>query len=378
MQEIAYTAKAQPRIACLDGVRFLAVGSVIIQHYWFLKTPVIGIDFGKAGVDLFLSLSGFLITSQLMTRYQPQNGIARAYFSFWLARSFRIIPLVVLAMIFLSLFPINKPAAFYLYNLTFAHNFYTAQTGGYLPYTGHFWTLGVEMQFYAVFPFIFWCLPRGKRAAGLTILMAALWALTPVINHFLNLKSPQVLLHAMAAPLLMGAILAAIESDELRKSAARAMLVFGLIFCAGRALAMTIVGGTPWPEELNCFLYAGIVGSVPYYPLASRVLSLPPITFIGRISYGIYVWHLVVIVLQPYLPTAVQSPFVMLAITMLFSVSSWYLVEVPLNRMGHRLARRLAEARPLPTSSRVSEPSPEPARASSTAPRPGAAIAVSE
>src|SRR5215468_8559176 len=125
MQEVADTAKAETRIGYLDGVRCLAVGSVLVQHYWIQTTPAIGIDFGKAGVDLFLSLSGFLITSQLMTRYQPRKGIARAYLSFWLARGFRIVPLVVLAMIFLSLLPIPKPAGFYLYNLTFAHNVYT-------------------------------------------------------------------------------------------------------------------------------------------------------------------------------------------------------------------------------------------------------------
>jgi peptidoglycan/LPS O-acetylase OafA/YrhL len=286
-----------------------------------------------------------------MTRYWPYRGVPVAYFSFWLARSFRIVPLVFLAMAFLWLFPFGgKNTSFYLYNLAFAHNFYTAQTGGYLPYTGHFWTLGVEMQFYLLFPLLFWMLPKRNRTVWLTALMVALWTITPAINQYLALPAPQVLLHAMADLLLMGAILATVENEDKRKQLSLAMFTCGLIFWIGRAISLHVAGWTPWPEALSSFLFAGLVGLSAHVRFARNFLSLPPLVFIGRISYGIYVWHLIVLVLHPYamtyLPVGVgSSKLLMLATTMLFSVLSWYAFENPLNRIGHALSRKVGSAR---------------------------------
>lgn len=118
-------ADQHPRVFYLDGVRTFAVLAVIIQHYAaadsVLRIP--GLSWGLIGVHTFFVLSGFLITTQLQSRYRAEDGVLTAYGRFAIARAFRIVPLVWLALLVLTVLSGQiLPPEVYCVNLAMAQN----------------------------------------------------------------------------------------------------------------------------------------------------------------------------------------------------------------------------------------------------------------
>jgi peptidoglycan/LPS O-acetylase OafA/YrhL len=154
-------------MAQLDGLRAVAVGAVMLQHFW-LGAGLF--DFGAMGVRLFFVLSGFLITGILLkSRELLDSGEQRPSFAlgrFYIRRFLRIFPLyyaVLLAAWLLRLWGTRGEMGWHLAYLTNVDLFLRGRWWGDI---SHFWSLAVEEQFYLVWPLVILLAPRRRCSAS--------------------------------------------------------------------------------------------------------------------------------------------------------------------------------------------------------------------
>ena len=323
----------------LDGVR--AIAALLVMAFHFCQGKRIGgiAILGQTGVDLFFVLSGFLITGILLLAEPRQWSEIR---TFYIRRTLRIFPLYYGFLILAVLFGWKVSATYWVYLENFALSFHSSVAG-----PSHFWSLAVEEQFYLVWPFLVLFLPRHLLLRALWALVA-LTALTRVailptgINAFYF--SP-----ARLDGLAAGALLAVYH--QRRGLGAHRRLLLGLMLGAAVAVwaEWWIFRGRSQPVvevtkfTLTTLFYAGAVGylvSGGQSPF-NRLLRSPPMRYLGRISYGMYVLHpavfMAVFALLPQVPGSLQL-LLCLAFTLLVSLGSWYGLERPFLRMKDRLA----------------------------------------
>jgi peptidoglycan/LPS O-acetylase OafA/YrhL len=319
---------------------------------------------GFAGVDVFFVISGFLITGMLL-RDVAADGTVR-FGHFYAARVRRILPVALLALgvvVGVGFAVFNGPRAWQtvwdaVWSALFAMNWHLALDGtDYFAATGaesplqHFWTLSVEEQFYLVWPLLVLLLvlavPSASRrraggrlavAAGAALVVAvSLWwgvtqtAEAPTVAYFstatrawelaggalLATLSPVLLRIPRALGGLMGwAGLAGVVASFLLLDPASAMPVPGALLPAG-ATALVLAGGV-----------AGDPRHRHLFPLTN-----PVSTYIGDMSYSLYVWHYPVIVFAAVLlPPGELTTLVVLAVIGVVSAVSYLAVEQPIHR----------------------------------------------
>lgn len=305
----------------LDGLRAIAFLQVFFFHaLWRLKDISGGerllsllrpFVFGWAGVDLFFVLSGFLITLGLVKSLDKAGYFKR----FYIKRLLRIFPLyyATIFAVFLALpmvYP-NAPKTYpglYENSLAFVfnvQNWVMALTTTDLSVLSHFWSLAIEEQFYLIWPFSVLLLPRGQKAAlacfsvaGLILLLRCWITLcyldSPTINRFLHNSTL-----TRADALLMGAGLA--YYLHYRKEAP------SFSYCFNRALMLLIPVALfliiVWPTTPRTQIMYSIgysvmaIGAVAlvlvfhHESCDSSALANPTLRYIGKISYGLYVYH---------------------------------------------------------------------------------------
>ncbi len=147
----------------LDGLRFVAVTLVLIDHW---TGDALNFPISYLGVCMFFVLSGFLITRILLQAKEKDEKFARGHgFSlkqFYIRRTIRIFPVYYLTIFILYLLnepPIREKIAWYL---TYSTNIYVALKHTWLGSSDHLWSLAVEEQFYLFFPFVVLFIPLRK------------------------------------------------------------------------------------------------------------------------------------------------------------------------------------------------------------------------
>lgn len=352
------TSAAAGHLRTLDGLRTLAIALVLWQHTPILFTAS-GIDHDSWmwsrslmawwGVDLFFVLSGFLITGILRRTATAPRGLS----VFWARRALRIFPLFYLYLAVTYLygrfggFAVEDEAwAYYLVHLA---NLKIATTDFGLPIFGVLWSLAVEEQFYAFYPLVVRRLTRRHLAfACLAVIAAApfvriaLYQWTPLERHALH-----VLVFCRADTLAIGALIGlAWESDVARarlQRACRWALPFAVAVLASvfyfrfghwvcpYEKTWTMIGYTS--VGAACGVILVLVASAG--PIASAVFGNPVTTYLGKISYGIYLWHCLVGSVVANLP-GIESPAMrislFLATTITVSALSFHLWETPFLR----------------------------------------------
>ncbi|HEX5199153.1 MAG TPA: acyltransferase family protein [Actinoplanes sp.] len=359
----------------LDGIRALAVTAVVLFH-----AGVGGLSGGFLGVDTFFVLSGFLITS-LLLRERARSGRIRLR-RFWVRRARRLLPalLTVLAATViaghylldegdLGLLRTDAYAALaYVANwrMIFRGTGYVAATATPSPLQ-HTWSLGIEEQFYLLWPLLVagllaWLAARRALATllwlcvGGTVLSEALcaWLFRPEslgrAYYGTDTRAQALLIGAGLAALLTGPAPAwlsrAFGRSRLGVLAGAALAVtFWLWHAAGDQAAWMYHGGLTLAALATAVVIAHVILQ-PAAPIA-RALALPPLVWLGRISYGVYLWHWPLFTFVTADLTGLSRwPLlaVRLAGTLGVAVLSYHLVEQPIRRGV--LARRLPRPAP--------------------------------
>lgn len=330
----------------IDGLRACAVVPVVLFHLGAGWLPG-----GFLGVDVFFVISGFLITRILLRDIEAGTF---SFTEFMVRRILRIVPALltmIVATLVVTWFFVFRPdqptigrqavAAL----LSVANVYFWRTTGDYWGPQAeqspllHTWSLSVEEQFYLVAPPCLWIL---HRVAPQRLRPAILVATLASFGLFLfglatgRATSTFYLLHARAWELGAGCCLAAFPPSNHRGQSERApwrdavgLLGLGLIF-ATFVLA-------PWAgPSLNWMASLTVVGAVLVLAFAQSgpchwLLTRQPLTWLGKTSYSIYLWHWPVIVLSK-LDGRVSSLWLLCIPILLLGGLSYELVEQPCRR----------------------------------------------
>jgi peptidoglycan/LPS O-acetylase OafA/YrhL len=368
--------QAGPHLAELDGVRALAILAVLAHHgsYGFVKG-------GFLGVDLFFVLSGFLITRLLAAEWARHGSIRLSMF--YARRALRIVPPLVTALVIAQLlgkFDWRQGAAPILF---FYANYIDAQALGTMV---HAWSLAVEEQFYLAWPLVFVVAMRyGGNRAGVTVALAAFLAALTFRLYCVSagMDAEAIYRHGLARSdsLAAGCLIALTgmghagdspAARHTRRIADRIVLVCFVVSFA--VLCLVAVHTHPWMLGLGYSLFAiasalfiAALVAEPPQAWSKRLASSAVLTWIGRRSYGIYLFHVPIFVaLEPFRERQSVINFVLVTIgrviaTLIVAELSWRLIEAPALRLKRYFY-------PVRVSSRVGPPTnPDPAGTGRTA-----------
>ena len=346
------------RVPALDGIRGLAVAAVLLFHGGVSWAPG-----GFLGVDVFFVLSGFLITTLLIEEMAERGGIGLR--AFWTRRARRLIPALVVTVVAVvatahliaegrspESVRFDAAAALgYVANWRFIVSGadYFNRAAGPSPLE-HTWSLAVEEQFYVVWPLVALLVLRYRTwllgvvavvaAAGSAIAMAVLADDGDISRAYFGSDTRvHVVLIGAAAAVVVHRWRAA---DEHLRPPAWAWDVAGAFGVAAVGFAIARAGG----QELG--LYRGgfaalaastaiVAGSVVLAPAGgiAAVLSLPPLRWLGEISYAAYLWHWPAYLLLTSSRTGLEGGqllAVRLGATVAVATASTWLIENPIRR----------------------------------------------
>jgi peptidoglycan/LPS O-acetylase OafA/YrhL len=323
----------------LDGVRAIAVLLVVTAH---MHTHFWDVTAGGLGVYVFFVLSGYLITS-LALREEAETG-SLSFTAFYIRRIFRIFPLyyLVLAVYCVLIFglgvsPERRPqmSANMPYYLTYFQEvpFFRGNLGIF----GHSWSLGIEEKFYLLWPVVAFSIFRGKDKMRFW-LACGLALLATFSGVFV----------APYAAILAGCALAfALRNVQVRSAIERAGSTAAYI-CFSILFVFQVFVMSHWDGgNASKSLYSGVVACnlafVLLVPtLANRILMWRPLVFIGKVSYGVYlVHHLILnfaekVVHQSVILSYLLTVFLSIVVAYVFHIS----IEKPLIRTGRNLSSR--------------------------------------
>lgn len=371
----------------LDGLRTVAVAGVFFFH-----TATDSMPGGSIGVDVFFTLSGFVITLLIM---KERIATGRLHLGiFYAKRLARLWPaLLALCAVIVAvgfLYPASGwggqtefvlPAAAYVMNLAHFGMFGESIAGETL---GPTWTLAVEEQFYLVWPLLllvmlrFW---KVRTAALATVALAAVF----VLNRFLLVNTGEPLDRIYNGPdtradeLLIGCALALLftavrNGSQLHLALASAARWAAPLAGTALVVALFLLKEPDTPGDwFNMFwtlgpavlalLSAVLIGSLVLQPAGflSRILSHPWLARPGRdLSYGMYLWHLpVYLLLMPLIPALPLRIALTAVLTVLLAYASFRWVEWPLRRWANkRLEPGVVRSNPVLSAPRDATPAP--------------------
>jgi peptidoglycan/LPS O-acetylase OafA/YrhL len=337
------------RVLELDALRGLACLAILVYHLMPHRLPG-----GWAGVDLFFVLSGYLITSIVLKSFHERRFLAH----FYMRRGLRIWPVYYLTVLLLVAAAPILPRPYNLggvpYLLTYTQNvplYWSSKAPHFASYLMHTWSLAIEEQFYLIWPPLI-CIAgrRGVIPLSLALASASVWARAHGFHWWLLL--------ARGDGLAMGSLLAILFSTrggETRRPAilslafattSTAAMLYLIAFSARGAMSRLEM--PMWPASIvlvvNLFAF-GVVGLVVSFqghpalrPLRSRWLVKA-----GQLSYGLYMYHYVVLLLSDDLAQRFGlggRPFWRQALTAATIVAlaalSWRYVERPFLRLKDR------------------------------------------
>jgi peptidoglycan/LPS O-acetylase OafA/YrhL len=339
-------------------VRALAIVPVVLFHT-ALSRHIPG---GAAGVDLFFVLSGFLITTILLEEWARDGRVDVG--AFYVRRALRLGPAMLALLLFAwvatlagwgTAMTARAMTSFTVYVLTYTANWVLAhQTMAWPPMLGHLWSLAVEEQFYLVWPWLLVLVLRGglrlRHAIALLLVTIAALALWRAIHWHRHHDLYRVLYSTdmRAGGLLFGGAVAAFRRLGWRVSRPLAftLAAAGVLLCAYSFLfvdklrAYPLLGGLQ-PVELGGGMLVFALATGACGPL-QRLLEARPLLWLGRRSYGIYLWHLPALYLaSEALPGArVLATFVGVAVALPVAELSYRYVEQPALRLKARRAAR--------------------------------------
>lgn len=346
----------------LDGLRFLAFILVFIHHQ-SLFGNILYISkikgYGWVGVDLFFALSAFLFTKLLTAEYYKTHSIS--FKKFYLRRIFRIWPLyfvfigfAVSYFIFYSNGELSKNIYLRIFGLVaFSDNIFTALKGyNPLPYTSHLWTIAYEEQFYVFIPLVIWLLVRASAKTKVISLISVLLIFFGIRHALIVMNIPHPAIWVLPVThfesIIFGIVVGFGGFDFLLK--VFKPLTLGMI----SILFITIVCILPSVNVISSWLHVSylcvgiftslVLFSVLKSDILKTVFSLRVFVFLGKRSYGLYVYHLLgngvaeyIIKKIPAIPSNTLADFLYsLTFTIIAAIVSYSLIEKPFLKLKRK------------------------------------------
>jgi len=329
----------------IDGLRALAIVPVLIFHFFPSKFPL-----GYLGVDLFFVISGYLITCILINELDA--GIF-TFRSFYILRVKRILPATLIVLIPTSIFALillSSPDLLryiksLISTLSFTANIYFWRSGGYFSTNDelkpllHMWSLGVEEQFYIVFPIalfaIFTLLKKHQhRLATIAFFAVCSFTLNIYILSIGGANPAFFLLPTRIWQFAFGAFIALASSKILEtKMNYEVVALFGILLISANYYFTlpTLPSATLMTLGIGLLLWH----RVPANTVAGKMLTFKPIVFLGLISFSLYLWHWPILVYLKYVyiqPLPLYALIIGILLTLILSYLSWKYIEVPFRK----------------------------------------------
>ena len=317
----------------LDILRFGAFLLVFLHHAlphsgWMLAGLTRA---GALGVDLFFTLSAYLITELLLRERRSRGRIdIRA---FYIRRILRIWPLYYFALLILvpvmTILPEEHlPRPYLAAFAIFGGNWACAAWGYPSSSFALLWSVSIEEQFYLTWP---WLVRMGAgRVRRIAYGMLAIATVTRIVLVIRDVHHPGIWCNTLARldPIASGALLACFLNGAIPRHSAHARILwigFGLVLLAGAGAAG---GNQGWPVLVTYPLASAASVAVIFGTLGSRARTG---SYLGKISYGLYVFHAAVIRIAP-------SPILALPLTIAIAALSYRYLEAPFLRLKSRFA----------------------------------------
>jgi len=314
----------------LDGIRGISALCVVAYHGWRERFP------GILAVQTFFVISGLLITWLLLQEEQQKGLVNRR--AFYVRRAFRLLPALFLLLVWEAFtdFP-HVPRAAIIASAFYYANYYTI-FGGQLIFLGHTWSLAIEEHFYLIWPQIFVFVRNRVNLMWSCFVLAVvefIWRVfsSTHINYLYGTQATET----TSSAVLIGCGLALLlwhspkllPAFILRPFLAPVSLVILLLLAQLPVRPQSI-----WAVTASAPLSAIIVLHAITYEW--RILENPVARYLGRISYGIYLWGFVALAFirsQRHL----AHGYVLLMVVIALASISHYLVERPMQAVGRKL-----------------------------------------
>lgn len=331
----------------IQGMRALAIFLVIAAH---AKIP--GLSVGFIGVDIFFVISGYLITQTLLLQYDDSGKISLlTFYSHRLQRLLPALLLMVISVSFIARYTLTlneqtnqfseaTSALLWISNIYYAFtdtDYFnlSSDTNLYL----HTWSLGVEEQFYLIWPIILllFCRQSKPKYQLPIILILIVSFIACLITSKTHPNTAFYLTPFRMWQFILGALLC-INSDLVRLAITKiknTISTTGLLLIAAPLVLMDTTSTYPglWatlPTIGTCFLIAGGIGKVN--GLIQRGLSTGVLQVIGDMSYSLYLWHWPILFLGGiyFADSGLETQFKLIGISWMIAALSYYLVERPI------------------------------------------------
>lgn len=339
---------AVSRINGFDAIRAVSVLLVILSHVGIMEAatnPALNQFFSvfnaSFGVRCFFVLSGFLITTLLLDEHRKTGRVDIK--AFMIRRALRIIPLYLLILVFL--YPYFAAGRFWSsvqtasYAMFFAYNFIPKDLN--VHYLSHLWSLGVEEQFYILWPLVFSLLASGRmRLVWICVAVVAACLLRMELGYgeASAAYTPNRWTIPAIYPIALGAMLAILMKEDwvLRIMRTRTILAVGVaLICLPlfnlRSASIEVAGAVGIAFVIG-WIYVNQESAIV------RALEWPPLVYIGMISYGLYMWQGIFTGNGPYRQFANFPPDPLIGALITFPVAalSFHFFERPISRLRGR------------------------------------------
>ncbi|HZI48040.1 MAG TPA: acyltransferase [Pyrinomonadaceae bacterium] len=341
----------------LDGLRGIAILAVLAFHTHHIFDWSI-LNGGNIGVDIFFVLSGFLITALLIEEWQGNGEVSLK--GFYCRRILRLVPALVILLLVLYLFadrflPIGEagattrsiPVAF-VYASDVALAFFHLRLGA----LQHTWSLAIEEHFYLIWPlFLLATLKLGagrKRLVVITLSLAVASAVHRAVLHQLGAPAVRTFygVDTRADGLLIGCAAGLCvcwgfwRARHFRYWVVPAVAVIGMLMFAGSySSAFMHLGGFTLVAMATVVVIVWVVLAPSSY--LRGFLEFGPLVWVGRISYGLYLWHYPIFKASSLLRLGWPLQLlVALTATLIVTCLSYYLIERPALKLKRRISLR--------------------------------------
>lgn len=339
--------------ADIDGLRAVAVGLVVLYHALPGSLPG-----GFVGVDVFFVISGYLITAILLDEIRGGRFSLAGFYERRVRRLFPALVLVLAATLgagyvvllpgeFEALGKHTAAGAVYISNNVLRREAGYFDVAAELKPLLHLWSLAVEEQFYIVWPLILAGVARSS-SARIPHVVAGIAAVSLAASVMLSARHPIAsffMPHTRLWELALGGLLAAAPTSWRLRQFGRGALPAHVLSVAGAAMIATAAA-----LFSRSVVYPGAAALVPCMGAAlviaagpgggvNRLLALPPVVFLGLVSYPFYLWHWPILSYLAILGIGPSAPGVRLAavaLALVLAVATYLAVERPVRRRPGR------------------------------------------